>query len=59
MSADAGADRGGREAFVRSLAMGEMVPPAEIAELVAVLVSGKVRHLSGVTLDINGASYIR
>lgn len=59
MSAAASADRGGREEFLRALAMGEMVPPEEIAELVALLASGRVRHLSGATLDINGASYIR
>lgn len=59
MSASAGADRGGREAVLQTLAMGEMVPPGEIAELVALLASGRVRHLSGATLDVNGASYIR
>ena len=59
MSASAGDDRGGREAFVQSLAMKELVPPGEIAELVTMLASGRVRHLSGATLDINGASYIR
>ncbi|MFC7766683.1 SDR family NAD(P)-dependent oxidoreductase [Leucobacter soli] len=59
MTADSAADRGGREALMQTLAMGEMVPPEEIAELVAMLSGGKVRHLSGATLDINGASYVR
>ncbi|MDN3495428.1 SDR family oxidoreductase [Planococcus sp. APC 4015] len=59
MSASAGADRGGREAFLQTLAMQEMVPPAEIAELVALLAGGRTRHLSGATIDVNGASYIR
>lgn len=59
MSASAGADRGGREAFLQTLAMHEMVPPSEIAELVALLASGRTRHLSGATIDVNGASYIR
>lgn len=59
MSASAGADRGGREAFLQTLAMQEMVPPTEIAELVALLASGRTRHLSGATIDVNGASYIR
>lgn len=59
MSASAGADRGGREAFMQTLAMNEMVPPSEIAELVALLSTGRLRHLSGATLDVNGASYIR
>jgi hypothetical protein len=39
--------------------MREMVPPSEIAELVALLASGRTRHLSGATIDVNGASYIR
>ena len=43
----------------RTLAMGEWVPPAEVAELVAFLATGEARQLPGATLDINGASYIR
>ncbi len=50
---------GGEEAVSASLAMGEWVPPREIAELVAFLASGRARHLSGATLDINGATYVR
>ena len=42
-----------------SLAMGEWVPPTELGSLVAFLASGACRHLSGATLDVNGASYIR
>lgn len=59
MSASAGEDRGGRQAFLDTLTMREMVPPSEIAELVALLASGRTRHLSGATIDVNGASYIR
>lgn len=59
MSASAGKDRGGRQAFLDTLTMREMVPPSEIAELVALLASGRTRHLSGATIDVNGASYIR
>ena len=50
---------GGEEAVTAGLAMGEWVPPEEIASLVAFLCSGTVRHLSGATLDVNGATYIR
>lgn len=50
---------GGVEAITATLAMGEWVPPQEIAETVGFLASGRVRHLSGATLDVNGASYIR
>jgi NAD(P)-dependent dehydrogenase (short-subunit alcohol dehydrogenase family) len=50
---------GGTEALVAGLAMGEWVPPEQIAELIVFLASGKVRHLTGATLDVNGASYVR
>jgi hypothetical protein len=50
---------GGEAAVTASLQMGEWVPPREIGELVAFLATGKVRHLSGATLDLNGATYVR
>jgi NAD(P)-dependent dehydrogenase (short-subunit alcohol dehydrogenase family) len=59
MSTDFAALQGGEDAVTRTLAMGEWVPPREIAELVAFLSLGDARHLSGATLDVNGASYIR
>ena len=37
----------------------ETVPPSDIGNLAAFLSSGACRHLSGATLDVNGASYIR
>ena len=59
MSETSAARLGGEEAVTATLAMGEWVPPQEIGELVTFLASGAVRHLSGATLDVNGASYIR
>jgi NAD(P)-dependent dehydrogenase (short-subunit alcohol dehydrogenase family) len=59
MSERSAAKLGGRVAVEASLAMGEFVPPQEVAELVVFLASGEVRHLTGATLDLNGASYIR
>jgi 3-oxoacyl-[acyl-carrier protein] reductase len=50
---------GGEDAVTATLAMGEWVPPGEIGELVTFLASGSMRHLSGATLDVNGATYIR
>ncbi len=41
------------------LPLGEMVPPREVADLVAYLATGNLRHLSGATLDVNGAANIR
>ena len=50
---------GGEEAVTASLAMGEWVPPEELARLITFLASGRVRHLTGATLDLNGATYVR
>ena len=50
---------GGRKAVAESLAMGDWVPPDEVADLATYLSTGSARHLSGATLDINGASYLR
>jgi NAD(P)-dependent dehydrogenase (short-subunit alcohol dehydrogenase family) len=59
MSIDFAALQGGEDAVSQTLAMKEWVPPGEVAELIAFLATGRVRHLSGATLDINGATYIR
>jgi NAD(P)-dependent dehydrogenase (short-subunit alcohol dehydrogenase family) len=59
MTARSAADRGGMEQLLDTLTMRELVPPKEIAELVAVLAGGGLRHLNGATLDVNGATYIR
>ena len=59
LSENFAATQGGEAAVTASLAMGEWVPPGDIAELVAFLATGRCRHLSGATLDVNGASYVR
>ena len=59
MSIDAAKSQGGEEATAAQLAMGEWIPPVEIARLVVFLARGDCRHLSGATIDINGASYMR
>lgn len=51
--------RGGVAAVNATLAMGEMVPAEEVAQLITWLSAGQCRHLTGATLDVNGASYIR
>ncbi len=51
--------RGGIEAVNALLPLGEMVPPSEVAEVIAGLSTGRLRHLTGATLDINGAANIR
>lgn len=47
------------EAKVAALPMGEVVPPRDVAETVAFLASGRARHMTGATLDITGADYVR
>jgi NAD(P)-dependent dehydrogenase (short-subunit alcohol dehydrogenase family) len=42
-----------------ALPMGEFVPAEDVAETVAFLASGRARHLTGATLDITGADYVR
>ena len=59
LSEVASAATGGEAAVTATLAMGEWVPPSEVADLIAWLATGTCRHLTGATLDINGASYIR
>ncbi len=59
MSQISATSRGGLDALKAVLPLGEMVPPREVGELVAFLASGTCRHLSGATLDINGAAYVR
>ena len=59
LSEASAAARGGIEGINAALAMGEMVPPDEVAELIAFLATGRCRHLTGATLDLNGASNIR
>jgi NAD(P)-dependent dehydrogenase (short-subunit alcohol dehydrogenase family) len=59
MSEISAAFRGGEDKVRAILPLGEMVPPDEVGALVAFLSSGLCRHLSGATLDVNGASYVR
>jgi len=51
--------RGGEEKMKAALAMGQLVPPDEVGELAVILATGKCRNLTGATIDINGASYVR
>jgi NAD(P)-dependent dehydrogenase (short-subunit alcohol dehydrogenase family) len=59
MSVDSAALTGGAAAVTATLPMGEWIPPEEIAALAVFLAEGGARHLSGATIDINGAAYIR
>jgi 3-oxoacyl-[acyl-carrier protein] reductase len=57
--ADYSIEKYGLEKLIADNPMGEMAPPEDIAYTVAFLSSGLVPHMTGATLDINGASYLR
>ncbi len=59
MSEESAAKLGGEAVVTAGLPMGEWVPPEEIADLAVYLARGRARHLTGATIDINGAAYIR
>jgi NAD(P)-dependent dehydrogenase (short-subunit alcohol dehydrogenase family) len=59
LSEQAAAATGGEAAVSATLALGEWAPPEEVADLIAFLATGRCRHLTGATLDVNGATYIR
>ncbi|SMB84381.1 SDR family NAD(P)-dependent oxidoreductase [Deinococcus hopiensis] len=47
------------DTIAREIPLGEVVPPEEVANTIAFVASGLVRHMTGATLDLNGASYVR
>jgi len=59
MSVESAASTVGEAAVTASLPMEEWVPPEEIGELAVFLAEGRARHLTGATIDLNGAAYIR
>ncbi len=59
MSVDTAATLGGEDKVTAGLPMGEWIPPQDIAEVAAFLAEGRARHLTGATIDVNGAAYMR
>ena len=49
----------GMEMFVNDTALGEVAQPQDVANVIAFLASGKARHATGATVDVNTASYVR
>jgi NAD(P)-dependent dehydrogenase (short-subunit alcohol dehydrogenase family) len=49
----------GMEMFVNDTALGEVAQPQDVANVIAFLASGKARHATGTTIDVNSASYVR
>jgi NAD(P)-dependent dehydrogenase (short-subunit alcohol dehydrogenase family) len=59
MSEISAAARGGLDNVLAILPLGELVPPEEVASVVVFLAGGTCRHLTGATIDLNGAAYVR
>lgn len=49
----------GAEYVTRDIPLGAPAPPQDVANTIAFLASGLAPHMTGATLDINGASYVR
>jgi NAD(P)-dependent dehydrogenase (short-subunit alcohol dehydrogenase family) len=49
----------GMQLFVNDTALGEVAQPQDVANVIAFLASGKGRHATGATIDVNTASYVR
>ena len=49
----------GEAEFTASLPLREVTPPSDVAAMVVFLASGRCRHATGSTIDINGADYVR
>jgi NAD(P)-dependent dehydrogenase (short-subunit alcohol dehydrogenase family) len=49
----------GLEFFAEDTALGEVAEPEDVANIIAFLASGRARHATGTTIDVNGASYVR
>jgi NAD(P)-dependent dehydrogenase (short-subunit alcohol dehydrogenase family) len=54
-----GKDEMAQAAVAEGLAMGRYVEAEEIAEVITFLAANSCPSLTGATVDINGASYIR
>ena len=54
-----GVDPAAIAAVTAEIPLGEMASPEEIGALAAFLCSDAVRHMTGATFDVNGASYLR
>ncbi len=48
----------GEDYLTEGMAFDEITSPEEVAELVAFLASGRVKHMTGATFHINGGSYM-
>ncbi|HJZ36638.1 MAG TPA: SDR family oxidoreductase [Solirubrobacterales bacterium] len=52
-------ERYGLEMFEQDSGLGEVAAPEDLANVIVFLASGRARHATGTTIDVNGASYVR
>ena len=52
-------DQHGEGMASKGIVLGELTEPKDIAPLVNFIVSGKMDHCVGSTIDVNGGSYLR
>jgi NAD(P)-dependent dehydrogenase (short-subunit alcohol dehydrogenase family) len=53
------ARRFGVEVAAAETGLGKVAQPEDVANVIVLLASGLVKHATGTTIDINGASYVR
>lgn len=53
------ADGAIEQSVLDALPLGEVTPATDVAEVVAFLASNRARHVTGATIDITGADYVR
>jgi NAD(P)-dependent dehydrogenase (short-subunit alcohol dehydrogenase family) len=49
----------GLDFFAADTGLGEVARPEDVAAIIAFLATGRARHATGTTIDVNGASYVR
>ena len=52
-------DELGEEMVKKGITLDRLTEPKDISPLVSLIVSGKLDHSTGSTIDINGGSYLR
>ena len=52
-------ERYGEQVAIDETPLGEIAEPEDIANVIVFLASDLARHVTGATIDVNGASYVR
>jgi NAD(P)-dependent dehydrogenase (short-subunit alcohol dehydrogenase family) len=52
-------DKHGEEAIKRGITLDRLTEPKDISPIISLIVSGKMDHSTGSTIDVNGGSFLR